>query len=61
MSEPTRLKVGDLVRDVYTGNTGRVVVMDDDLNRCTADLGVYIMTGCGSWFELAPPDAESSR
>ena len=53
----TQLRVGDRVRDVYTGRVGRVCSLDDLWNRCTValtaagGLGAYVMIGCQSWFE----------
>ena len=44
------LKVGALVRDVYTDKRGRVLVADEDTGRCTVQLPGYKMTGCMSWF-----------
>ena len=44
------LRVGALVRDCYTGKTGRVLVADEDTGRCTVQLEAYKVTGCMSWF-----------
>lgn len=52
------MKIGDRVRDVYTGRTGYVLSINENTGRMMVGLGVYKMTGCPSWFEPAPDDDE---
>lgn len=52
------MKIGDRVRDVYTGRTGYVLSVYADTGRVMVGLGVYKMTGCVSWFEPVGEDDE---
>lgn len=52
------MKIGDRVRDVYTGRTGYVLSVYPDTGRVMVGLGVYKMTGCVSWFEPVAEDDE---
>lgn len=50
------MKIGDIVRDVYTNRVGHVLAIDDYAGRCTVDVGVYKITGCQSWFKPVTKD-----
>lgn len=52
------MKIGDRVRDVYTGRIGYILTINENTGRVMVGLGVYKMTGCPSWFEPVGEDDE---
>lgn len=51
------LKVGDQVRDTYTGRVGKVLDLDELNNRARVAFDYYTMVGCQSWFVPIDDDA----